>query len=71
VTGIAKGKAAFDDSPLMQVWMVHHLLIIGEAVRAIDPALKPYLPPSPFALMGWLGTGKHDGWTGESHPGGG
>jgi hypothetical protein len=55
----------------MQVWMVHHLLIIGEAVRAIDPALKPYLPPSPFALMGWLGTGKHDGWTGESHPGGG
>ena len=36
----AKGKAAFDDSPLMQVWMVHHLMIIGEAVRAIDPALK-------------------------------
>jgi ABC-type uncharacterized transport system YnjBCD ATPase subunit len=24
----------------MQVWMVHHLMIIGEAMRAIDPALK-------------------------------
>jgi uncharacterized protein with HEPN domain len=36
----AKGRSAFDASPLMQVWMVHHLMIIGEAVRAIDPALK-------------------------------
>jgi uncharacterized protein with HEPN domain len=35
----AKGKSAFDSSPLVQVWMVHHLMIIGEAVRAIDPAV--------------------------------
>ena len=44
----AKGKAAFDDSPLMQVWMVHHLMIIGEAVRAIDPALKQKYPVIPW-----------------------
>ena len=36
----AKGKAAFEASALIQVWMVHHLMIIGEAVRAIDPALR-------------------------------
>ncbi|MBX3744333.1 MAG: DUF86 domain-containing protein [Verrucomicrobiae bacterium] len=36
----AKGKAAFDHSELTQVWMVHHLMIIGEAVRAIDPAFR-------------------------------
>jgi uncharacterized protein with HEPN domain len=27
-----KGKTAFDASPLIQVWMVHHLMLIGEAV---------------------------------------
>ncbi len=44
----AKGKAAFDASPLIQVWMVHHLLIIGEAVRAIDPALRQRYPTVPW-----------------------
>jgi uncharacterized protein with HEPN domain len=44
----AKGKAAFEASPLMQVWMVHHLMIIGEAVRAIDPALKQKHPAVPW-----------------------
>lgn len=34
----AKGREAFDTSPLIQVWMVHHLMIIGEAVRSIDTA---------------------------------
>lgn len=36
----ARGKSAFDTDELLQVWMVHHLMIIGEAVRSIDPALK-------------------------------
>ncbi|MGO9203075.1 MAG: DUF86 domain-containing protein [Limisphaerales bacterium] len=44
----AKGKAAFDASPLIQVWMVHHLLIIGEAVRGIDPALRQRYPTVPW-----------------------
>jgi len=35
-----KGKAAFESTPLIQVWMVHHRMIIGEAVRSIDPAIK-------------------------------
>ena len=27
-----KGKEAFEADPLLQVWMLHHLMIIGEAV---------------------------------------
>ncbi len=43
-----KGKAAFDSSHLVQVWMVHHLMIIGEAVRAIDPAVRAKYPSVPW-----------------------
>jgi uncharacterized protein with HEPN domain len=43
-----KGKAAFQTSPLIQVWMVHHLMIIGEAVRAIDPAIRQRHPSIPW-----------------------
>jgi uncharacterized protein with HEPN domain len=44
----AKGKASFDGNPLVQVWMVHHLMIIGEAVRAIDPAVRANYPAVPW-----------------------
>jgi uncharacterized protein with HEPN domain len=44
----AKGKASFDENPLVQVWMVHHLMIIGEAVRAIDPAERSKYPSVPW-----------------------
>jgi uncharacterized protein with HEPN domain len=44
----ANGKSAFDSSPLVQVWMVHHLMIIGEAVRAIDPAVRAKYPSVPW-----------------------
>src|ERR1051326_8611947 len=44
-----KGRAAFDASPLLQVWMVHYLMIIGEAVRyIIDPATKQRYPSVPW-----------------------
>jgi uncharacterized protein with HEPN domain len=43
-----KGRAAFDGSSLMQVWMVHHLMIIGEAVRTIDPAVRQRYPSIPW-----------------------
>jgi len=44
----AKGKAVFEAAPLIQVWMVHHLLIIGEAARAIDPAVRQRYPTIPW-----------------------
>jgi uncharacterized protein with HEPN domain len=40
----AKGRTDFEANPLLQVWMVHHLMIIGEAVRSIDPAFKQRYP---------------------------
>jgi uncharacterized protein with HEPN domain len=43
-----KGRAAFDESSLIQVWMVHHLMIIGEAARAIDPAFRQRCPSIPW-----------------------
>lgn len=31
----ARGKAAFEDDELIQNWMVNHILMIGEACRAL------------------------------------
>jgi uncharacterized protein with HEPN domain len=44
----AKGRAEFDSNPLLQVWMVHHLMIVGEAVRGIDPAVRAKYPAVPW-----------------------
>jgi uncharacterized protein with HEPN domain len=44
----ANGKTVFDGSPLVQTWMVHHLMIIGEAVRSIDPATRQKYPSIPW-----------------------
>lgn len=44
----AKGRAAFASSPLIQVWMVHHLMIIGEAVRSIDMGIRQRYPSVPW-----------------------
>lgn len=32
----AQGKQAFETSELIQVWIVHHLQILGEAARGIS-----------------------------------
>ncbi len=42
----AKGKPAFDSSPLVQVWMVHHLMRPGNCVRLIRKGI-PALPDGP------------------------
>lgn len=43
-----KGREAFDTNALIQVWMVHHLMIIGEAVRGIDPVIRQRYPSVPW-----------------------
>lgn len=43
-----KGRSVFESDPLLGVWMVHHLMIIGEAVRSIDPAIKQKYPSIPW-----------------------
>jgi uncharacterized protein with HEPN domain len=44
----ARGRAAFDQDELLQVWIVHHLLIIGEACFAMSGALKAGHPEVPW-----------------------
>jgi uncharacterized protein with HEPN domain len=35
-----RGKEAFYQDELIQVWMLHHLQIIGEALAALSPDLR-------------------------------
>lgn len=35
----ARGREAFEQDELIQTWVLHHLQIIGEAVRALSPEL--------------------------------
>lgn len=43
------GRQAFDSDPKTQVWMIHHIQIIGEAVRAVLDQLKALDPQTPWA----------------------
>ena len=45
----ARGKAAFDQDELVQVWILHHLQVIGEAARSLDPELIMDLPEIPWS----------------------
>ncbi|MFH1745889.1 MAG: DUF86 domain-containing protein [Planctomycetota bacterium] len=47
----AKGRAAFERDELIQTWIVHHLLIIGEACRAISDELKQKHAGVPWAQI--------------------
>ena len=48
------GRASFDGDELVQTWIVHHLQIIGEAVRGLSEAIRnahPDIPWSQIAAM--------------------
>ena len=32
----ARGRSVFDEDELIQIWVLHHLQLIGEAVRALS-----------------------------------
>lgn len=38
----------FDRDEMLQTWYLHHLLIIGEAVRALSPELRSLHPEVPW-----------------------
>lgn len=46
-----EGRAVFDANELVQVWMVHHLQVIGEAVRSIDPDFRNKNTSVPWRLI--------------------
>ncbi len=49
----AGGRAAFDSDELIQNWVLRHLEIIGEGVRALSPATREGSPDLPWmAIIG-------------------
>jgi uncharacterized protein with HEPN domain len=45
---IGGGRQQFESDEMLQVWVVHHLQIIGEAARSISPALRVAHPGIPW-----------------------
>ena len=45
----AKGKDAFDNEELIQVWIIHHVQIIGEAAAQISNESREALPQIPWS----------------------
>lgn len=47
----AQGRGAFEQDELIQVWMLHHLRIIGEAVRVVKPELEGVSSEIPWSSI--------------------
>jgi uncharacterized protein with HEPN domain len=46
-----RGRAEFDEAELIQIWMVHHLQIIGEAANSLPDELIRSYPEVPWAQI--------------------
>lgn len=44
-----RGREYFYNDEMAQVWMIHHLQIIGEAVRGISPEFRAANPDIPWS----------------------
>ncbi|MBI3679323.1 MAG: DUF86 domain-containing protein [Acidobacteria bacterium] len=40
----AQGRPAFDADPMLQVWVLHHLQIVGEAARGLSEQFRRLHP---------------------------
>jgi uncharacterized protein with HEPN domain len=47
----ARGRAAFEADDLIQVWVLYHLQILGEAARKLSDALRQGHPEVPWAQI--------------------
>ncbi len=47
----SQGRQAFDEQELIQVWVVHHLQIIGEAANALSSDLMNRYSEVPWAQI--------------------
>lgn len=45
------GRDEFEESELVQVWILHHLQILGEAVNALKPELQKAHPEVPWSSI--------------------
>ena len=46
-----QGRIAYEQDELIQVWMVHHIQIIGEAVGKLSPELRSSYPEVPWSQI--------------------
>lgn len=44
----ARGEAAFRDDELVNVWIIHHLQVLGEAAARVTPAFREAHPAIPW-----------------------
>jgi uncharacterized protein with HEPN domain len=44
----SRGRSVFEEDELIQNWVLHHLQIIGEAMRAVSPELRELHPVVPW-----------------------
>ncbi len=44
----AKGKEAFDNEELIQIWIVYHVQLIGEATARLSPGIREQFPDTPW-----------------------
>ena len=44
-------RSAFDSDELLQIWMIHHIQTIGEAVNRLSNELKSAHPEVPWSLI--------------------
>lgn len=47
----ARGRAVFEQDELIQTWIIHHLQIIGEAVRSFSAAYQQQHPEVPWSQI--------------------
>ena len=46
-----RGRQAFDTDEMLQVWVVYHLQILGEAASKISPELRIQYPDVPWTQI--------------------
>lgn len=47
----SSGRETFNQDELIQIWILHHLQILGEAARALDPAFRERFPQVPWSQI--------------------
>jgi uncharacterized protein with HEPN domain len=47
----SRGRAAFEQDELVQIWILRHLQIIGEAARAVPEDVRTVAPEIPWAKI--------------------
>lgn len=46
---VPNSAAEFHDNELLQVWVIHHLQVLGEAARGVSAELRGQFPEVPWA----------------------